>query len=174
MESDRASKSLKMSHFLLLIINVLTYSFGSSFSKAQITNQLEFETLVTNAVRKNGQPIDSILGFYASQLLASVSHGQKGGQDLIVEIPIVNFQRVSKGMYERRLEVVINFRDSTEQSLQLIFQDTLVGNKLSAVRKSRYPELRGQSPRPAAKYIGPALLIGTAIAGIILLFYLRS
>jgi hypothetical protein len=61
---DLASKSLKIGRFYLLIINVLAIIFCVSFSKAQITNELAFESLVTNAVKKNGQPIDSISGFY--------------------------------------------------------------------------------------------------------------
>jgi hypothetical protein len=171
---DLAPKSLKIGRFYLLIINVLAIIFCVSFSKAQITNELAFESLVTNAVKKNGQPIDSISGFYTQELLASISDGKKGGQNLFVEVPILNFERLSKGRFERRLETVVSFRDSTAQSLQLIYQDTLDGKQLSAVRKTTYLELRGQSPRPTAKYLGPALLIGTAIAGIILLFYLRS
>ena len=172
--ADLVSKSLKIGRFYLLSINVLAIIFCVGFSKAQITNELAFESLVTNAVKKNGQPIDSISGFYAKEFSASISNGKKGGQNLFVEVPLLNFERLSKGRFKRRLETVVSFGDSTAQSLQLIYQDTLDGKQLSAVRKTAYPELRGESPRPTAKYLGPALLIGTAIAGIILLFYLRS
>jgi hypothetical protein len=171
---DRASKRLKMGRFCTLIFSTLTIQFSCSFSKAQISNELVFERLVTHSVIAQGHPIDSVKGFVTDVLNAQILRTPSAAKDLIIEPPTVEFTRLGKGMWERSVATIVNYQDSMEHSYSLAFKDTLTAKEIKVVRKTRYPELRGKNPRFTSKYLGPALLIGTAIAGIISLFYLRS
>lgn len=129
---------------------------------------------MTDAIQKQARPIDSLKGFLTENLEAKIKVDSAADCDLIIETPSLSFVSIGKKRFVRKLETIINFQDSTEHGLILSYNDTLDAKALSKVRKSKYPELRGENPRVVGKYLGPALLIGTAIAGIILLFYLRS
>jgi hypothetical protein len=78
----------------LLIINVLAYSFSVvSFSKAQITNELAFESLGDQCCEEKWAA--DRLDFWDSmpKSIAGLQFldGKKGGQDLFVEVPIRKF-----------------------------------------------------------------------------------
>jgi hypothetical protein len=172
--ADRGSECLKISRLFSLIISILAIQYFLNYSKSQITNELVFEGQVLKAVADHPFLIDSLKGFFTDNLRSQVVLSDSGTNDLIIEIPTVEFKRLGKNSFERSLETILNFQDSTEHSFMFMHRDTLDGKSLTAVRKSRYPELQGRNPRFASKYLGPAVLIGTAIAGIISLFYLRS
>lgn len=172
--ADRASNRLKMSQNLLLIVSVLGFCFLGNFCNAQVTNQLVFERLVLQSVAASGCSIDSLTGFLTTELEGKIIHDVTDGWDLQVESPTIDFTRIDKRRFARVVESVLIYKDSIEIGAQVLFRDTVEVAQLSKVRKSSYPELRGQNPRATAKFLAPALLIGTGIAGIILLFYLRS
>ncbi len=172
--ADRALNRLKMRRFFLLIFSTLALLFFGEVCKAQVTNQLVFERLVLQSLAASGRSIDSLKGFVTKEMEDKIVQHVTDGCDLQVEAPTIVFSRVGKRSFARSLETVLTYQDSIEVGAQVLYRDTLDVRLLSKVRKSPYPELRGQSPRPVAKYLAPALLIGTGIAGIILLFYLRS
>jgi hypothetical protein len=171
---DRASKRLKISRLYALIFSTLLMMFLGISSKSQISNELVFEQLILESASSHAHPVDSIQGFFTDGLLAKITRTPGADKDLIVETPSVDFKRLGKKRYERSLAIIVNYQDSTEHSYSLNHKDTLDAKALKEVRKTSYPELRGKNPRFASKYLGPALLIGTAIVGIISLFYLRS
>ena len=164
----------KTNRFILLLISILQILFVPNFAKAQITNELAFESLVMKSYGNLGASVDTLKGFLTENLKTSIPLQTNGELELNIEVPSISFRRLSRKMYERNVDVIIDVTDSTVKSGSYNYHDTLHGGAIKQVRKSQYPELRGHSPRIAAKFLGPAVLIGTAIAVIISLFYLRS
>jgi hypothetical protein len=171
---DRRLKWLKISRLILLIISSLTTAFLPKFCNSQVSNQLAFEELVLHRIAKSGYKIDSLNGFATEKLREEILLDSSVNRSLSIEEPTIIFQPVGNRKFVRNIETVLNFRDTAEVGILISFKDTVDSKLLPSLRKSKYPELRGDSPRVISKYIGPALLIGTGIAGIILLFYLRS
>lgn len=171
---DNGSESLKLKRIYSLIISSLFFFAIPFFLNAQITNELAFERLVMLAGEEKEYLVDSLTGFTTPNLVAHFSRPSAAGVGLMIESPAVTFTRMGRDSFRRVIEVVITFQDSLEHSFSLVYSDTLSRKSLKQVRNTRYPELKGSNPLPTSKYLAPALLIGTAIAGIISLFYLRS
>lgn len=171
---DRRLKWLKISRPIFLIVSCLTTSFLPKFCNSQVSNQLAFEELVLHQIAKSDYKIDSLNGFATEKLRQEILLDASVNRSLSIEEPTIIFQPVGNRKFVRNIETVLNFRDTAEVGILISFKDTVDSKLLPSLRKSKYPAMRGDSPRVISKYIGPALLIGTGIAGIILLFYLRS
>lgn len=124
--------------------------------------------------RQQARSIDSLQGFATENLRQQIVLTAGAPTNLLIDAPRIEFEKIGKGSYQRTVEATLNFQDSTEHGFQMIARDTLSRNHLAMVRKSRESALRGEDPRWTRKYLAPAVLIGTGIAGIISLFYLRS
>jgi hypothetical protein len=171
---DRVLKRLKMSRFFALTISILACSFWIQNCKAQISNELAFEQKVVQLFGQKKIPVDSLSGFLTKGLHSNIMLSQDVNRCLDVEIPKVAFSKLENHYYQRMITSVVTFRDSIEQSFSLQMLDTVPRSALRSIRKSDYLELRGDNPQWTSKFILPILLIGTGIAGIISLFYLRS
>lgn len=170
---DRASNRLKISRFFMLIFSILGILNGPIFCNAQITNTLAFEQSVLQVIATKGRPVDSICGFEGDSLWPKIRLTPQSKRHLSIEEPSVAYQKIEAG-YRRSITTVLSFIDSTEVAFPVLYEDTIARKDLRTVRKSAPLALRGSDPRWAVKYLVPAALIGTGIAGIISLFYLRS
>lgn len=171
---ESASNRLKIERFFILIISTLLFTFSPIFSKSQISNQLVYETLVKQLVADHHRPFDSLLGVVTLGLDSALKKESSANCNLQVGPPRISWRKVGKRSYSREIEATILYTDSIGGEFLAVKSDTLAGRDIRKVRKSDLPELRGDDPRIVSKYIGPAALIGTLIAGIISLFYLRS
>jgi hypothetical protein len=172
--ADRASKRLKISHFYRLIFSVLASVIFVGLSNAQKTNTLAFEDAALQILRARPLPIDSLEGFMTDRLRAEIGLSAGAQRRLAIESPTVDYIRLKKGCYLRKITSMLSYVDSSEVGYPLLYQDTIAQADLGRVRKSQDVALRGIDPRWPAKYLMPTLLIGTGIAVIISLFYLRS
>lgn len=121
-----------------------------------------------------GRPIDSLAGFEVDSLRFKIRFTPSAKRYMTIEEPNVDYTKIDAGKYRRTITSVVSFVDTTEMSLPIHFQDTIRREDLRTVRKSAPLPLRGTDPRWVVKYLAPAALIGTGIAGIISLFYFRS
>jgi hypothetical protein len=144
------------------------------FAKAQRSNELVFDSLIFAFRKQHPQMIDSIEGFSTENIRANVEVQKQPAPNFLIEEPEVSFKRVAAKKYLRTVSTTVTYKDSTEQSFSLVLEDSIAAANLKAVRKSKYIELRGRDPRWVTNYLLPALIIGTGIAGIISLFYIRS
>lgn len=145
-----------------------------NFAKAQKTNTLAFEDALLDVWRLRALPVDSVTGFLTDRLVVEIHLTPGSKRKLLIEEPAVQITSLKQGRYLRKITSLISLVDSNEVGYPVNFQDTLSHADLGKVRKSQVPELRGVDPRWPAKYLAPVLLIGTGIAVIISLFYLRS
>lgn len=143
-------------------------------ANAQKINGLVFEDLVLQKVRERALPLDSVTGFTTERLLAELACTTGAKRKLVVDPPEVRYTRIDSGGYERRIATMVSFVDSSEVGYELTHIDTLSKSGLRIVRKGSVLELRGEDPRWGVRYLLPIAIIGTGIAGIISLFYLRS
>lgn len=171
---DRASKAPKIDRFYRLIFSILAIVFLHNICKSQITNQLAFERELCRVIETRGLPVDSIAGFGYDSLWSRIHQTPGVKRYLSIEDPAVEFKKLQSGDFGRRITTVVSFVDSTEMALPIDFQDTVAAKDFRMVRRSAPVALRGTDPRWTIKYLLPAGLIGTGIAGIISLFYLRS
>lgn len=171
---DRALKSTKFFTFLTLIFSLLQVLLSANSVKCQINNELAFNTMILQKLAQKSIPIDTLSGFVPDELRSAVALTNGARRCLTIEEPSVEYSKIDKATLLRRLTTVLTFRDSIEIGFPLVFQDSIPMKDLRRLRKSDEPALRGVDPRWAAKYLGPVLLIGTGIAVIISLFYLRS
>ena len=171
---DRAAQRTKIFGFLTLIFSVLHVILSANVVKSQISNELAFDTMILEKLHQKSIPVDTLTGFVSGQLRSKIQLTDGAKRSLSIEEPTVVYNRVNRSTVSRRLTSVLTFRDSTEIGFQVIYQDSIPVGDLRRVRKSVDPLLRGMDPRWTAKYLGPVLLIGTGIAVIISLFYLRS
>lgn len=171
---ESASNRLKIERFFMLTISVLLFTFPPFFSKSQISNQLVYESLVKQLVADHHRPFDSLLGVVTPGLEAALKKEPSANCNLQVGPPRISWRKAGKGSYLREVEATILYTDSIGGEYLATKTDTLDSRDIRKVRKADFPELRGDDPRIVSKYIGPAALIGTLIAGIISLFYLRS
>ena len=171
---DRAAQRTKFFGFLTLIFSVLHVILSANVVKSQISNELAFDTMILEKLHQKSIPVDTLTGFVSGQLRSKIQLTDGAKRSLSIEEPTVVYNRVNRSTVSRRLTSVLTFRDSTEIGFHVIYQDSIPVGDLRRVRKSVDPLLRGMDPRWTAKYLGPVLLIGTGIAVIISLFYLRS
>ena len=171
---DRAAQRTKIFGILTLIFSVLHVILSANVVKSQISNELAFDTMILEKLHQKSIPVDTLTGFVSGQLRSKIQLTDGAKRSLSIEEPTVVYNRVNRSTVSRRLTSVLTFRDSTEIGFQVIYQDSIPVRDLRQVRKSVDPLLRGVDPRWTAKYLGPVLLIGTGIAVIISLFYLRS
>ena len=171
---DRAAQRTKIFGILTLIFSVLHVILSANVVKSQISNELAFDTMILEKLHQKSIPVDTLTGFVSGQLRSKIQLTDGAKRSLSIEEPTVVYNRVNRSTVSRRLTSVLTFRDSTEIGFQIIYQDSIPVRDLRQVRKSVDPLLRGVDPRWTAKYLGPVLLIGTGIAVIISLFYLRS
>jgi hypothetical protein len=174
LHGDHASNRLKLNWFYALIVTILLSTLLVNKSNAQRTNELLFDDLVMKFWKEHRQDIDTLSGFVTAHLDSTIVLTPEARYHFSIEPPSVIFRGLGRHQFERKLEMIVNLQDSITQSFILTYQDTLAGKELARVRRSRFPELRGRNPKWTSKYLAPAVLIGTAIAGIISLFYLRS
>lgn len=165
---------MKFWAFFALIFTALQTMFSAKIVKAQITNELAFETAVLRLIGQKSPSIDSLTGFVTDRLRSEILLTAPSKRQLTVETPDVDYVRVRHGRYERTIASLLTFTDSTEVSYPVIYRDTIQRSTLKAVRKTDYTDLRGTDPRWHTKYLMPVVLIGTGIAVIVSLFYLRS
>jgi hypothetical protein len=165
---------MKIFPFLVLIISVLQSLLLVNSLKSQITNEIAFETSILRMVGQKAPSIDSLSGFLTERLRAEILLTDPSKGQLLVETPSVVYARLGHRKFERTISTVLTLTDSTEISFPVVYLDTIERSQLKAVRKSAMFELRGTDPRWPGKYLLPVGLIGTGIAGIILLFYIRS
>ena len=171
---ESASNPLKLRRFFILIFSTLLFTFPPIFSKSQISNQLVYESLVKQLVADHHRPFDSLLGVVTPSLDSAFVSDSTVNCNLQVGPPRINWRKVGKRTYLREVEATILYTDSIGGEFLAVRSDTVPARDIRKLRKSDLSELRGDDPRIVSKYIAPALLIGTLIAGIISLFYLRS
>ncbi len=165
---------MKFCRFLLLIFSVLQMTIFVNDCKSQITNELAFQAMLLDFIAKKPLKADTVSGFVTPDLLAKIVTHPGSHRRLDIEEPVVEFSHLQNKMFERNITSLVSYIDSGEVSFPLRFTDTIPRKDLAAVRKSQFLALRGTNPRWTAKYLLPVVLIGTGIAGIISLFYLRS
>jgi len=174
LHDDRGLKRLKIRHFLLLIFSILGLNFSFFSAKSQKSNELVFDSLVVDFLRQHPYRLDSLEGFFTEDLQQKIPLENDGAYRLNVEAPEIGFVKVQGKKYQRKISTVLTFTDSTEQAFSISYQDTIDRSMIRPLRKSKHLELRGRDPRWATNYLLPSLIIGTGIAGIISLFYIRS
>lgn len=160
--------------FWVLIISALQLLLVVNCTKSQISNQLAFETSVLRMIGQKAPSIDSLSGFLTERLRAEILLTDPSSRQLFIETPSVVFARLGHRKFERTISTVLTLTDTSEISFPLVYLDTISKSQLRPVRKSPMVELRGTDPRWPQKYLLPVALIGTGIAGVILLFYIRS
>jgi hypothetical protein len=171
---DRALQRMKIQPFWILILSTLQSLIVVNSVKSQISNELAFETSVLRMIGQKAPSIDSLSGFLTERLRTEILLTDPSNRQLFIETPSVVFAPLGHRKFERTISTVLTLTDTIEVSFPLVYLDTVAKSQLRAVRRSRLIELRGADPRWPQKYLLPVALIGTGIAGIILLFYIRS
>lgn len=158
----------------LLIISYLCFSFVAVFSKAQKTNELCFDDLVVNFVAGHPREFREVKGFLTPGLSDRLKPAPEADFILNIAEPQVTYENLTGPYFAREIEANLNYRDSTDHEYAVTWRDTLHRKQVKAARNTKLKILRGADPRFHAKFLLPGLLIGTGIAGIISLFYIRS
>lgn len=171
---DRAQAGLLFWRAMILIISGFHVTIFGGFVKSQITNELEFNRLVAEFVIKLGRTNDSVSGFVTQGLSSIFKDNDLAGGRILIENPRVEFNKIGPRKFSRVIGVVLMCVDSTSHEFYISFRDTISARDISEVRESGFLNLRGEDPRWKSKYFFPFIVIGTGIAVIISLFYLRS
>jgi hypothetical protein len=165
---------MKFSRFFALIFSVLHVMIWVNTCKAQISNELAFDQLISDFVTQKGSDVDTLAGFVTEGLKGKIVLNPRFDRALLIEEPNIEFKKMRDRKFLRSISTVVSYKDSIEISFPIQYQDTIFAKDLRAIRKSSHLELRGSNPRWTSKYLLPIALIGTGIAVIISLFYLRS
>lgn len=120
------------------------------------------------------KPVDTLDGFVTDRLRSQILLNVGSNCALRIDDPEVEYLALKPDKIVRKISSLLTLKDTSEVSYPVLYQDTILRKELSAVRQKQDPALRGTDPRWAGKYLLPLGLIGTGIAGIISLFYLRS
>lgn len=160
--------------FYLLIISTLAFSFYPNFCKSQKTNELCFDELVGNFLSKDSREFSGVSGFRTSGLENFLDSTATAPFRLRIEPPSVNYEKLEGSEFAREVSAELSFVDSTDHLTILTWRDTIQRREISATRKTKFHELKGNDPRWLSKYLVPAAFIGVGITGIISLFYIRS
>ena len=171
---DRAFWNMENWLYLGLILSVLQLLLAGVTCKAQITNELAFERATFFLIAEKGISVDSVSGFFTPQIGQDIKLTPDVNRTLVLESPTIIWRRLGSHRFERKMTGLCSFIDSQEVAFPIRYQDTVPSSAIRAIRKSRFVELRGDDPRWLGKYLAPFILIGTGIAAIISLFYLRS
>jgi hypothetical protein len=172
---DRVLKRVKFNRFFLLIVNVLGLLLIAISSKAQITNELYFDSAITAHLSKSQTKFGSVGGFLTDHTRSLVKVDSTLQLQFFAEVSRLEFEKVEGG-YARTFQLVLEHRlgDSAVASFAQQLLDTVPRAQLRQVRKTRYVELRGNDPRWTVRILMPTAIIVSGITGIISLFYIRS
>ena len=172
---DRVLNRLILSRFFPLIVSFLGLLLSLNESKAQISNELYFDTAIASHLEKTKPKFGSTDGFLTEKSRSQISLDSTLPLQFFVEVNRLEFERLDQA-YRRTLMLVVEHRlgDSAVASYAQQLIDTIPKSSLHAVRKTRYPELKGNDPRWAVRLLFPAAIIVSGITGIISLFYIRS
>ena len=95
-------------------------------------------------------------------------------KSLKISAPTIEYKNLKDSEFERTISVDLLYKDSTETFQGLTKVDTLQRSDIKEARDVEEKELRGTDPRFIRKFLIPIAGIGSGIAGIISLFYIRS
>ena len=93
---------------------------------------------------------------------------------LILSPGQVEYKKIEKKTYSRKVSVRLTRQDTTVSSLNKVFQDTLEQHVLKKIYKSSPEELKGDNPILMTRLGLPVMLIVGSIGGVITLFFARS
>lgn len=158
-----------------MIVTVLAGLLSLNLLNAQITNELYFDNTIKAHLEKTKPKFGKIDGFLTEHSQAQITLDTSLPLQFFVEVSRLEFEKIETG-YQRTLQLVMEHRlgDSAVGSYAQQLVDTLPKANLRAVRKTHYPELRGNDPRWTVRVLLPAAIIVSGITGIISLFYIRS
>jgi len=127
-------------------------------------HELPPDSLIIRDIK--GNPIEALMPDYRKDSLSSTL--------MVISEPFVQYQKISPGLFERELTIMVQFQDSSSRRKQLSHTDTLSQKEIKNVLKQSSAELRGDNPTLWGKWIKPATLIVSGIGVIFALFYIRS
>ncbi len=160
---------------MLLIFSFLALILSLNESKAQISNELYFDSAIASHLEKTKPKFGSTAGFLTEKSRAQIPLDSTLPLQFFVEVNRLEFEKLDQA-YRRTLMLVVEHRlgDSAVASYAQQLIDTIPKSSLRAVRKTHYPELKGNDPRWTVRLLFPAAVIVSGITGIISLFYIRS
>jgi hypothetical protein len=142
---------------------------------AQPDNAVLYQQLLNEHLRKQGSPVAEVAGLVDQRFLALWTLDSLSATRVQVYPPSLQYQRLENKQFQRSLQLTIQ-ETTSEQPTAYSYQhrDTLSADAFREIWKQSPPLLRGEDPRPAARFGKPIALIGTSILLIVSLFYLRS
>lgn len=142
---------------------------------AQPDNAALYQQLLGEHLGKQAAPVAEVAGLVEEHFLTLWTLDSLSATKVQVYPPTLQYQRLENKDFQRSLQLTI--RETTgEEPTAFSYQytDTLSTDAFRIVWKQSPPALRGEDPRPAARFGKPIALIGTSILLIVSLFYLRS
>ena len=113
-------------------------------------------------------------GNLTAEIENQIPTSDTGKYILELESVTLDYAPLEAPYFQRSITVDLILKDTSEHRYGLNRLDTLHKSEISQSRKTAYRFLRGEDPRWTARLLWPGLGVGTGIATIVSLFYLRS
>lgn len=168
-----ANVTHSVSTIILLIITTLLSTISTKTVKAQISNELAYDSLILGKTPLFGPGFRFVTGTVTPRLERGlrVDTSAENGVELS---PEVKWRPLKGDSIERSIAVKLIFSDSLHTEILLEQKDTLLNQDLRLARKTRYKVLKGDNPRFVPRVVVPGATILTGVIAIISLFYVRS
>jgi hypothetical protein len=141
---------------------------------AQPHNGEVFRQLMEQHFQENPQPFGEIQGEYPARYFPAVQPDTASKAVLIIAPLDVQYESLPDRMFARALSLNLQRKEAGTQSFSYSYVDTLSSVNLRQVIKKSPAPLRGDDPRVVARWVRPIGLISLSVAGLVMLFFIRS
>lgn len=172
--ADRLFKNAFLSLRNLLIISSLFTFIYCQNAKAQISNELAFDSMVVGYCQGKADELSKVTGFLTEGLTEKLKSKLKGEDSLKIEQPEIEFKKLDGDEIERKIEVNLMVDQETGEMENLVYRDTLDRKSLRKIRSTKYPELKGEHPGTFRRFVLPSIALAAGVGTIVSLFYIRS
>lgn len=158
--------------YLLTLLFFLSKNTPNSY--AQMHNGEIYRKLIQTYFSQNNSPIKRIQGQPLIEWLPTYQIDSLASRQLIFSPAIIKYERLAKSSYVRNISVRLTLQDSTVQSVNQSYSDTLDTKSFKKIYKNSPYELKGDNPIFLKKWGLPIAIISGSIVGVIALFFVRS
>ena len=130
--------------------------------------------MVIGYLDSNPHSFINLSGNLTAEIENRIPTSDTGKCTLELESVTLDYVPLEAAYFQRSIMVDLIVKDTTEHRYGLHRLDTLHKFEISQSRKTADRFLRGEDPRWPARLLWPGLGVGTGIATIVSLFYLRS
>lgn len=158
------------------LTSALIVLFIHGHIQAQPHNGEIYEQLVDQYFQQDSLPFHRISGTIITEWMPEYQVNPSALYELNFSSPLISYSALGQKKYRRSISFSIQRMDSLQNPapVRLSFADTLNLITIKNVYRNSPKQLKGEDPRPGAKWLKPMTLISLSIGGIISLFFIRS